>query len=539
VYVNFKFQIKIRFLLLFLLLVVCFAKPVLAADIDVSLRVGESEINLSGYASPSSVITFMENGAVVGTTTTASDGFFVKQFITLDEGVHLINIFVVDLMGKANRTVSLSYVVVAGQNVNLLNLYFPPTINAGFSFQEGDMVNVWGYSVPNSSIQINLTGKKNISKNVISGIDGYYSYGFNTSNFESGNYSISAILNKTSSVLTLSENVDFQLSARSIPTSIPGLSGALSPTVTVFPAGVSPTISLLPTGIPCPYEFVNLCFIDKEKKGWIDSQKDLPAILKEFSQVFGTKGDVLYDINQDGVVDALDLSIILFHTQIKPYEISRSSLQDARVGVYVTGATESARGVVVYFTLVRNAAVVSVVSLPLIFLFIKRSKKKKRKLVYFLIAVILIIALIKFYLDKTNPSFKMTSENPKIRINQVAEVELKFDAENVPVNTLQVGVRFDKNMIQIKSVDTNTSVANVFIKKEFSNAKGEIFALGGLTGTGFVGKEARFARIFFVAKKIGRTAFRFDKSMSKIVLGNGKGNQYFTNVRDFEFEVVR
>lgn len=276
-----------------------------ASSIDVSARVGDTEINLSGYTSPSSMVTFIENGAVVGTTVSETSGAFQKQFLSQDEGVHIIKIYSTAPDNKTTLTVNLSYVLIIGQTVELLNVYLPPTINAGSECKKNESLQVSGYATPNVIIQTEVSGVTGKTKNTKSGADGYYSDSFSCSDFSIGIHTVKSRLSATSSVSTISEEKSFEVKEAVSPTSTPG---AVATTLT-------PVLNPIPTVAPCPYIFQNLCFLDRMKKGYLTLEGDFFDYLKNFTKLFEKPSRTVYDVNGDGFVDAVDLSIVLAHVK--------------------------------------------------------------------------------------------------------------------------------------------------------------------------------------------------------------------------------
>jgi hypothetical protein len=517
-------------------------KPVFAdTSIDVSARVGETTVNISGFSSLFSVVTFMENGDVIGTTATDTTGFFAKQFTAQIEGFHTLNIFANDGHGKTSRVIDLSYVLITGQQIDLNDLYLPPTINAGSSFHEGDIVNVFGYTVPNQGLQVNLTGKKELSKTVTSDVDGYYSTFFNTQNFELGSYTVYAVLNHTSLTSTTTSSLGFEIFA--MPTSILLTPTPSSAVVSLTSGGatapiVTPVENLIiPTAVlakECPYDYINLCFLDKEKKGWIDSEKELPDILKNLSDQFRTNTKSVYDINQDGLVDEKDFSIILFHTKTYSYELIQSNVKNESGNLAIVAKQNNQP--VIYIDLLEKS--VPILILPFGLMFIIRSRKNKKRIMFGIMALILIIIfLLTKIFNVFSPLMQIqSSSSPFVRVGQSSYFDIKFDTGMVLANVVSADISFDPSYVEIESIDTKGSFANVFLKKDFSNAKGNSRIVGGLTGFGFSGDNGVLARVNFVPLKIGKTKISFVND-SKIVEANGKGDTIYTKAKDFELEI--
>lgn len=319
-----------KFVLFFLLLFSLFFLKisfVFADDVSVSASVGDTSITLSGYTSPNSLVTFVEQNSVSGTTLSNSGGFFLKQFSSQTEGIHTVSIFSSDINGNHSITVNLNYVLVLGQNVSISDIFLPPTIkfsNSSTEFYKGDVISVSGWTVPGRMLRAEISGETGKVEYLTSGDDGSYSYSFSSDDLSLGNYFVKIKLEAASSVSTTSEEKSFSLRERA---GVFSTSPSLTSTPNIVKQGellIKKIFQPETKKTDCRYPFVNICFFDKDKKGFLFLEKDLVNYLKNFRDLFGKPTMTYFDINQDGEVDAKDLSIVLSYAKTY-FDVSRTS----------------------------------------------------------------------------------------------------------------------------------------------------------------------------------------------------------------------
>jgi len=250
--------------LLLLLLVLGFSSlPVfaesLAESLSVSIRVGETILTFSGKASPEAQITFLEDGAVVGTTQADVNGDFSKSLTYFEEGIRTINIYATDSQNRTTSTVSYTVSLTLGVNTTVSNIILPATITISpSSLTAGEILTVSGESVASSTV--NLFFSNSATASVTASSQGIWQYEYDTSSLGVGNYSVyvkvssgGGYISEQSETKTFS--VSFLPTATPTPTSGPTSTPGPGPTSTPGPAAsATPTpkakIGLIITRIP-------------------------------------------------------------------------------------------------------------------------------------------------------------------------------------------------------------------------------------------------------------------------------------------------
>lgn len=93
---------------------------------------------------------------------------------------------------------------------------------------------------------------------------------------------------------------------------------------------------------------------------------------------------------------------------------------------------------------------------------------------------------------------------------------------STPINVAQADIEFDKNLLEVRSIDISNSFATIFTQKDFSNKEGWIRIVGGLPNPGFLGDYGLFARVYFYPKTTGVGKITFLPT-SKMFANDGHG----------------
>lgn len=299
------------------LLIVSFYFPVISVSAE-SLTVTatiDTTLILQGYTSPNSLVVFLENNSAKGSTISNNLGYFEKEFNNQEAGIHIIDIYSTDRNNLKTLTVSFQVLLIKNQSITVSNIYLPPTISLSqTNYSYYDKIIVSGYSKPHSLIKIEINGQTGKINYVSSDKNGFYTDQIEANKLTPGNYQIkSHLYNLLSITPTTSESLNFTI-----------LSDLTPHPTNLIVTQKYPTPFPTPTPIPCPYHFTNLCFYDKEKKGFIELEK--PSFINyliDFIKNFGKplRKPILADLNDDKRVDVIDFSIFLFFVKAKNEKI--------------------------------------------------------------------------------------------------------------------------------------------------------------------------------------------------------------------------
>lgn len=293
-------------------------KPSLAVSVTVSATV-DTVLVLQGYTSPNSLVVFLENSTAKGTTVSDSNGVFEKEFNSQDPGVHIISMYAIDPTNTNTQTVSIEILAIQNQTITISDLYLPPTIKiSAVEYSDNQNISVFGYSLPDSLIKIEFSGTVSKIDYTRSEPNGYYSNLTPASSLGIGSYQVAASLpDFSSNTNTESESLSFSITTSTAPTPTTTSSSSSTSSSTSNPTPTPQITSLSPTPIPCPYLYVNLCFFDKEKKGFIGiGNLSFIDFLIEFVKNYEKPLRLAVDLNNDGLINSPDLSIFFYHVKI-------------------------------------------------------------------------------------------------------------------------------------------------------------------------------------------------------------------------------
>ena len=146
----------------------CPAAPVLASintpitsSVTVSAIVPAhtGNLDLSGRASPGAVVSFMQNGAVIGTTVADASATFDKLFTGLDPNTQTFDIYASDNAGLVTNTSTFTATVISDSTVTLSGFLLPPTIASHqLTIKRPAFQGFNGTTIPNAAVNVFLDG---------------------------------------------------------------------------------------------------------------------------------------------------------------------------------------------------------------------------------------------------------------------------------------------------------------------------------------------------------------------------------------------
>jgi len=319
-----------------------FYLDVFASDISVTIRVGSTTLTFSGKTSPSAQVTFMESGAVVGTTQADTSGNFSKSLVYFVEGEYTISIYATDSSNRTTSTVSYSRTLTLGQDTTVSNVVLPPTISlSSSSITAGNTLTISGEAAVSSTV--NLVFSNNNTASASSSATGTWSYSYDTSSLTAGSYSVYAKVTASGYQSESSETKTFTVSAAPTPTPTPTPTSTPTPTATLTPTpttggptntptpgptstpGPGPTSTPAPaaTSTPTPVDFLQkiltevipatLRIFDINNSGTIELAELYEAVEKWVGFWREKPQSVACDLNNNGKCNLVDFSILVYY----------------------------------------------------------------------------------------------------------------------------------------------------------------------------------------------------------------------------------
>ena len=125
-----------------------------SATVTVSGTQSDTVATFSGYSSPNSFMTILDNGSVVGTTSAAPDGTFMKSLTNQDAGSHTFGFESTN--GAGLTTLEFDLIVTLQPHTETLvsNIIMPSTITQGAGLHP----EFQGMGAPNSQVTFFVNG---------------------------------------------------------------------------------------------------------------------------------------------------------------------------------------------------------------------------------------------------------------------------------------------------------------------------------------------------------------------------------------------
>lgn len=307
----------IKKLLLLLLFFGFSSFPVFAESLNVSIRVGETILTFSGKASPEAQITFLEDGAVVGTTQADVNGDFSKSLTYFEEGIRTVGIYATDSQNRTTSTVSYSVSLTLGVNTTVGNVILPATIAISpSSLTAGEILTVSGEAVASSTVNLFFSNSTTASATASS--QGVWQYDYDTGGLTAGDYSVYVKVSTGGGYISeQSETKTFSVSVVSTPTITP--TPTPGPTSTPGP-GPTSTPGPAATVTPTPKKAVGLWFLpamlkifDINDSGKIELA-ELCEVVQKWVGLWREKPKITTcDLNHDGKCNLVDFSILMYY----------------------------------------------------------------------------------------------------------------------------------------------------------------------------------------------------------------------------------
>ncbi len=174
---------------------------------------GFATVVFKGKAYPGSYVTILKNG-VVATTLSADPAANFESTITgLTAGVWTFGLWSEDEEGIKSLTLSFPASLTAGTVTTFSGLFLPPTIDLGnTSVYKGEILNVFGFTYPESEVNVFINSETEIVKKVKADNDGGWLFALDTSIIETGEHSVrSKAVSLESEISPFSQSLKFKL----------------------------------------------------------------------------------------------------------------------------------------------------------------------------------------------------------------------------------------------------------------------------------------------------------------------------------------
>ena len=240
---------------------------------------GETAVTLAGKAYPRAFVTGLKNGQVVATVNAGDNGVFEIKLKGIQPGIYTFGVFAEDAKARKSLTLSFTINVIKDLTNMISGIFIPPTITTNRDiFYPDETLEVDGYAFPKSNVNVVLNSSHEVLERVSSDADGLWLLAYPLQNLGLGDHSTRA--------------------------------------KTQAPDGDQSTFSetrlfrIFPKGVPLPTPTGPVCH-------GADLNNDGKVNLVDFSiLLFWWQSrnplNPCADINKDGIVNLVDFSIMMF-----------------------------------------------------------------------------------------------------------------------------------------------------------------------------------------------------------------------------------
>jgi hypothetical protein len=179
----------------------------------------ETGVLFSGRAYPLSKVTILKDGQKVVETIAGPDARFRVRVSDLSPGSYNFTVRGEDRDGLISSPFSFPVFISQGSSVDVTGIFLAPTIDVDkIQVRQGDDIVIFGQTVPESAVTIEVNSETQIFVNTQSGSDGVYLYNFNSAPLEIGAHSSRSKTNlQTGEASTFGRLVGFSVGNQNIP----------------------------------------------------------------------------------------------------------------------------------------------------------------------------------------------------------------------------------------------------------------------------------------------------------------------------------
>lgn len=153
-------------------------------------RPPETGVVFSGRAYPLSKVTILKDGVIEVETIAGPDAKFRVSITDLTPGSYNFTVRATDDKGSVGNPFSFPVFINQGSTTDISGIFLAPTIDVDKSqVRKGDDIVIFGQTVPESAVTIEVNSETQVFVNAESDKDGVYLYNFNSSPLEYGSHS--------------------------------------------------------------------------------------------------------------------------------------------------------------------------------------------------------------------------------------------------------------------------------------------------------------------------------------------------------------
>jgi hypothetical protein len=179
----------------------------------------ETGVTFSGRAYPLSRVTILKDGVVAVETIAGQDARFRVKITDLTPGNYNFTVRATDENGITGNPFSFPVFISQGSTTDVTGIFLAPTIDVDKAeVRKGDDIVIFGQTVPESDVTIEVNSETQVFVNAESDEDGVYLYNFNSTPLELGGHSSRSKTNlETGESSGFGRRVSFRVGDQNIP----------------------------------------------------------------------------------------------------------------------------------------------------------------------------------------------------------------------------------------------------------------------------------------------------------------------------------
>ncbi|MFC1624767.1 cohesin domain-containing protein [Patescibacteria group bacterium] len=133
-------------------------------------------------------------------------------------------------------------------------------------------------------------------------------------------------------------------------------------------------------------------------------------------------------------------------------------------------------------------------------------------------------------------SFIIPSKN-QYKLGEIFPMKVHITGIQTPINAVQADIGFNPDILEVASISTIESFANVFIQKEIDNENGFARLTGGLPNPGYFSDHGDFGTVYFKGIQPGVSKVEFLPT-SLVLANDGKGTNVIKEYASTSFLIL-
>ncbi len=143
-----------------------------AVTVSLTIPFPNGDVRFTGDAFPNALVTILDGGAVVGTTTANATSFFDKTISGLSPTSHTFGIFAQALDGRKTLTLSFNINVISGMTITVSGILLPPILSVPIQEKRPKALIQGGLARHNSTVTTFISGPTNRNDQITTNANG-------------------------------------------------------------------------------------------------------------------------------------------------------------------------------------------------------------------------------------------------------------------------------------------------------------------------------------------------------------------------------